>query len=87
MFKKRKGIRVPYNMQGLIYFTCVNIKNQPEHIRKKILNLCIEVGGEDYRALYEVLTNDKVSILGVSMKYYISEKRLYKMRKEFYEKW
>lgn len=87
MFKKRRGIHIPYNKQGLIYFTCVNVKDMPQEVQQKILNLCIEVGKEDYKALYEVMTNDKKSILSISLEYYLNEKRLYKLRKEFYEKW
>lgn len=87
MFKKRRGIHIPYNKQGLIYFICVNVKDMPEEVQQKILNLCIEVAGEDYKALYEVVTNDKKSVLSISLEYFISEKRLYRLRKEFYEKW
>ena len=87
MFKKRRGIHIPYNRQGLIYFVCVNVRDMPEDIQQKILNLCLEVGGEDYKALYEVVTNDSKSILSISLEYFISEKKLYRMRKEFYEKW
>ncbi len=87
MFKKRKGINVPYEKQGLIHFICVNVSDMPEYVQQKILNLCIEVGGEDYNALYELLTNNNKSVLGVSLEYYLNEKKLYQMRKEFYEKW
>jgi len=87
MFRKRRGIHLPYNKQGLIYFTCMNVRDMPEQIQQKILNLCIEVGKEDYKALYEVMTNDNKSVLSISLEYYINEKRLYKLRKEFYEKW
>lgn len=87
MFKKRRGIHIPYNKQGLIYFTCMNVREMPEDIQQKILNLCIEVGKEDYKALYEVLTNDNKSVLSISLEYFLSEKRLYRLRKEFYEKW
>lgn len=87
MFRKRRGIHIPYNKQGLIYFTCVNVKDMPQEVQQKILNLCIEVGKEDYKALYEVVTNDKKSVLSISLEYFINEKRLYKLRKEFYEKW
>lgn len=34
MFKKRRGIHIPYNRQGLIYFTCMNIRDMPEDIKK-----------------------------------------------------
>ena len=87
MFRKRRGIHIPYNKQGLIYFTCVNVKDMPIEVQQKILNLCIEVGKEDYKALYEVVTNDKKSILSISLEYFLNEKKLYRLRKEFYEKW
>ena len=87
LFRKRRGIHIPYNKQGLIYFTCVNVKDMPQEVQQKILNLCIEVGKEDYKALYEVVTNDKKSVLSISLEYFINEKRLYRLRKEFYEKW
>lgn len=87
MFRKRRGIHIPYNKQGLIYFICVNVKDMPEDVQQKILNLCIEVGKEDYRALYEAVTNDKKSILSISLEYFLNEKKLYRLRKEFYEKW
>ena len=87
MFKKRRGIHIPYNRQGLIYFTCMNIRDMPEDIKKKILNLCVEVAQEDYRALYEVMTKDSKSVDAIAREYYISEKKLYGYRKKFYEKW
>lgn len=87
MFKKRRGIHIPYNKQGLIYFTCMNVKDMPEDIQRKILNLCIEVGGQHYRALYTMLTDDSKNIHGVAMDFHISETQLYLYRKNFYEKW
>lgn len=87
MFRKRRGIHIPYNKQGLIYFICVNVKDVPQEVQQKILNLCIEVAGQDYKALYEVVTNDRKSVLSISLEYFINEKRLYRLRKEFYEKW
>lgn len=86
-FKKRRGIHMPYNKQGLIYFVCMNYKDMPEDIQKKILNLCMEIGQEDYRALFDVVTNDNKSIVSISLEYFISERRLYEMRKKFYESW
>lgn len=88
MFKKRRGIRIPYNKQGLIYFTCVNIAEMPEEIQQKIVKLCHEVGGEDYaEVLYKVVTDSNRSIRSLSMEYHISETQLYHYRKKFYEKW
>jgi len=65
----------------------MNIKDMSDEIKGKVLNLCIEIAGSDYKALYEVVTNDNKSILSISLEYFINEKKLYQMRKEFYEKW
>ena len=65
----------------------MNIKDMPDDVQTRILNLCVDIGGEDYKALYEILTNSNKSILSISLEYYINEKKLYNMRKEFYEKW
>ena len=65
----------------------MNYMDMPEDIQKKILNMCMEIGGGDYKALFELLTNDSKSILSISLEYFINEKQLYKMRRDFYEKW
>ncbi len=87
MFKKRRGIHIPYNKQGLIYFTCVNIKDMPEHIQDKIKNLCQEVGDEYADVLFAVVTDSTKSIRALSMEHHISEMSLYRYRKKFYEAW
>ena len=57
MFKKRKGINVPYNKQGLIYFTCVNFKDMPENVQNRVKMLCddIEKG----------IINEKVNVFNI----------------------
>ena len=87
MFKKRRGIHIPYNKQGLIYFTCVNYKDLPEDIQKKILNLCEEVGKEHEDVLFKVVTNSNKSIRSLAIEHHISERSLYRYRKKFYEEW
>lgn len=87
MFKKKRGIRLSYNKQGLIYFTCLDIKNQPKEIQDKILNLCIKIGGIHYKALYTLLTDDTKNVHSVAMEHHISETQLYFYRKKFYENW
>ena len=87
MFKRKRGIYLPYNRQGLIYFTCMNIKSQPKETQEKIKSLCTYVAGDDSPALLELLTNDRKSVLSISLERYIPEKRLYAYRKEFYELW
>ena len=87
MFKKRRGIHIPYEKQGLIYFNCVNYKDMPEDIQKKISDLCNEVGKEYSEVLFKVVTDNKKSIRSLSMEYHISESQLYLYRKRFYEAW
>lgn len=87
MFKKRRGIHLHYNKQGLIYFACVNYKDMPEEIQKKIVDLCVDVGKQYAEALFEVVTNSEKSIRSLAMEYNISETQLYHYRKKFYESW
>ena len=87
MFKKRRGIKLHYNKQGLIYFICVNHKDMPEHIEKKIKRLCEEIGKEHSDVLYEMVTNSSKSIRSLALQYHISEMSLYRYRKKFYENW
>ena len=87
MFKKRRGIHLPYKKQGLIHFICVNYNDMPQEVQDRILKHCIGIAGLDYLALFEVVTNDTKSVAGISKEYNISEKRLYKLRVEFYENW
>lgn len=86
MFKKMKSLKIPYNKQGLIYFTCVNYDIQPPKVQKKILNLCIESGGEYYQALFDMVTTGK-GVLEISQKYYISENTAYRLKRKFYKEW
>lgn len=87
MFKKRKGIKVSYNRQGLICFTCLDYKNQPIQTKSKILNLRSEVGKEHYIALFEMLTTD-TNVEQICNKHHIgSSTTLYRLRKDFYERW
>lgn len=88
MFKKRRGIHIPYNKQGLIYFTCVNIDEMPEEVKDKIYNLCQDIGGDDYaEVLFKVVTDSNRSIRSLAMEYHINEMSLYRFRKKFYESW
>ena len=87
MFKKRRGIKVPYKRQGLICFICLDYKNQPIQTKNKIITLYSKIGGEHFAALFEMLTTD-TDVERICRKYHIgSSTTLYRLRKEFYEKW
>ena len=85
MFKKRRGIHIPYDKQGLIHFTCVNYKEMPEDVQIKIKRLCDEVGKEYSEVLFKVVTDSSKSIRALAMEHHISETQLYHYRKKFYE--
>lgn len=87
MFKKRRGIKLPYNKQGLIYFTCMNVADMPEKTQERIKQLCVEIGKEHSEVLYQVMTNSNKSIRSLALEYHISETQLYHYRKKFYENW
>ena len=85
MFKKRRGIRLSYNRQGLIYFVCINYYDMPKGIQAHIRALCEEVGKEYFDALFDVITSEK-KMYQIAMEYFVSESLLYELRKKFYEK-
>lgn len=94
MFRKLRGVKIPYVEQGIIYFTCMNYQKQSEDMKSKIVNLCHNVCrecGEEAelyeKALFEFITNQYIGASGIVMKYYVSDKLLYKLRRNFYERW
>ena len=87
LFRKRRGIRLPYKKQGLIYFICININELSPEFRQKITDLCDEVAGENSKALYEVITDDSRTVEAIARQHYMSATTLYNYRKEFNEKW
>ena len=50
VFRYKKSIPVSYERQGYIYFTSLLYRELPEGAQRKILNLCLEAGGEYYQA-------------------------------------
>ena len=87
MFKKRRGIKLSYDEQGLIHFVCVNYRKLPDTVFDKITRLCDEVGKEHSEVLFQVMTNSKETIRTLAQEYHISETQLYYYRKQFYEHW
>ncbi|MCK9477985.1 MAG: hypothetical protein M0R40_00600 [Firmicutes bacterium] len=86
MFRKKRGINLSHDQQGFIYFTCLTYREQTDEVQRKILNLCTDVAGEYYQALFDVLTTHK-SIVEISLNHSVSESNLYRFRKKFYESW
>ena len=86
MFKKRRGINIPYNDQGLVHFICVNHERLPEKVVGMIVDICVDITKEHSKALFRVMTDDTKSIRNLALEHHISETQLYHYRKIFYER-
>lgn len=85
-FKKLRGVPLPYQKQGQIYFTCLNYETAHKYTKMKIDKLCDSAGGEYSSALHELLTKGK-TVQVVSQKYYICQETLNNCRRKFYLMW
>ncbi|MEG1492328.1 MAG: hypothetical protein RR394_08745 [Oscillospiraceae bacterium] len=85
-FRKLRGVSLPYEKQGQIYFTCVNYADAPIYTQTKIDKLCKCAGGEYSSALRELLISGK-TVPEVAMKHYLSEDTLARARRSFYKLW
>ncbi len=85
MFKKLRGVNLPEEKQGLIYYICVNYADMPFVVQQKIDQLCLRVGGGDYyNALREVMLG-KRTVREAAIMCPCSESTLKRMRRRFYE--
>lgn len=85
-FRKFRSIRLSESLQGELFFMLKNYKYKSCRVQMEIVNLCEEIGGENAVALFELLTTDS-SAVQINMRYYIPERALYDMRRDFYHKW
>lgn len=83
-FRYKRGIRVSYKRQGLIYFTLQNYRALPKEKQEKLRRLCAEAAGEYAKALWDYLTTDK-GYVGVSIEHNLSQATLFRCVKRFYE--
>lgn len=84
MFRYKQGIKADYARQGYIYFTSRQYGTMSKADRERIRRLCIQSGGEHYRALLEFVTTDATAT-ALTMKYYISKATLYRAVHKYYE--
>lgn len=85
-FKKMRGVKLSEAAQGLIRYTCLTYGAQEKGIQAKIDTLCEKICPEDPEALKEVMCTHK-GIRTIAVDHFISERTLYRRRKEFYESW
>ena len=84
MFRYKKSIDVPYERQGYIYFASrmyhkLNVRQQ-----QKIVDLCVETGGEYHAALFEFVTTD-TGATAVCLKHHLSQSTLERAVRRYYE--
>ena len=78
-----------YAAQQVIFITCQRYAYQSQRIREKIRRLCAEAScGDpaDFAALFAVLTEQR-SVRRIAIEHYVSETKLYDMRRRFYMAW
>lgn len=84
MFRYKRGMKADYNRQGYIYFTSRRYRELDEEAQQKILNLCLEHGGEYYQALFEFVTTD-ASATALAMRHHMDKTTLYRKVRKYYE--
>lgn len=86
MLRYKKSIPLSYERQGYIFFVSKLYKELPPAAQKKIVNLCLECGKENYQALFEFVTTD-AGATALCLKHHIaSETTIYRMVREYYTK-
>lgn len=85
MFRYHRGISVPYERQGYIYFKSLRYRSLPAREQERIRRLCTTVGGNNGQALLEHVTTGAM-VKSVCMRHYIaSPTTLYNALKRYYE--
>lgn len=83
MFRYKKSVPVSYERQGYIYFKSRCYQELPVKEKHRILNLCMEAGGEYYQALFEYVTTDK-SATSVCLRHHLSQSTLLRAVRKYY---
>lgn len=84
MFRYKKSVPVSYERQGYIYFASRLYRELTEEQQRKLLNLCLQCGGEHYQALFEFVTTD-TGATAVCMKHFLSRSTLERAVRRYYE--
>ena len=84
MFRYKKSVPVRYERQGYIYFASRLYRELTEEQQHKLLNLCLQCGGEHYQALFEFVTTD-AGATAVCMKHFLSRSTLERAVRRYYE--
>jgi hypothetical protein len=85
MFRHKQSVNVSYDRQGYIYFLSKLYAELPETEQQKIVNLCLECGGEYHQALFQLVTTD-AGATAVCMKNHISRSTLERVVRKYYSR-
>lgn len=85
-FRYRQGMGVPYDRQGLVYFSSRAYKHKSERGREKIEKLCRVCAGEHWCALLEYVTTGE-SAAAVCRRHFLAERTLARAVKEYYRRY
>lgn len=84
MFRYKRGVKISYNKQGYVHFVSKRYAVLQGNKQKTILEMCIQHGGEHWRALFEYITTD-VSAEEVTQRHGITKPILYAMMRKYYK--
>lgn len=85
MFRYHRGISVPYERQGYIYFRSLTYRDMSADEKERIRELCALAGGNNEQALLEHVTTGE-GVKSVCHRHYIaSPTSLYRALKRYYE--
>lgn len=83
MFRYKRSVPLSYERQGYIYFKSRCYQELPEEEQHRIVNLCMEAGGEYYQALFEYVTKGE-SATSVCMRHHLSQSTLTRAVRKYY---
>lgn len=88
-FKKIRGLKMPYERQGMIFFTLANYKEQPPEMRERIDEMIAEVCGGDaaYENALRAWLIKGEDFESVHLRYYVNAATLGRLRRRIYERW
>jgi hypothetical protein len=82
-FKYKKGIPLPYDRQGYVYFVSKNYRFLPPKRRQRIDRLIEEIGRSYADALRAFVIRGETSS-AIESEYYCSSSQLYRLVREYY---
>ena len=83
MFRYKRGVPIPYNRQGYIYFQSRLYKELPSKDRAKIDQICKDAAGQYWRAVLEFVTTS-ANATYIEQKHHLSKATLHRYVQKYY---